>query len=233
MTVRLDGQAEASTSRTMPTRSRYAATIHKAQGVTVDRVHVLATPGLDRHAAYVALSRHRDSVQLYYGSDDFAEAKPPASYRGNAPRTWRVTMSATARCSTVAKRTISHRTHRIRRRSPSAATTWNLCLLRPKPASVEPNMSATDSERVSDQQVAIQRYARSALDIARMQEQELPVLPHQRQAQDRARAALDAIRPHAARDLDSASTAMPSFRATRRTAHATRNPCDAIRSRAS
>ena len=51
----------------------YAATIHKAQGMTVDRVHVLATPGLDRHAAYVALSRHRDSVDLHYGQDDFAD----------------------------------------------------------------------------------------------------------------------------------------------------------------
>jgi hypothetical protein len=51
----------------------YAATIHKAQGMTVDRAHVLATPGLDRHAAYVALSRHRDSVQLHYGRDDFAD----------------------------------------------------------------------------------------------------------------------------------------------------------------
>jgi Ti-type conjugative transfer relaxase TraA len=50
----------------------YAATIHKAQGVTVDRVHVLATPGLDRHAAYVALSRHRENVQVHYGRDDFA-----------------------------------------------------------------------------------------------------------------------------------------------------------------
>src|SRR3546814_1866375 len=29
----------------------YAATIHKAQGMTVDRAHVLATPGLDRHSA--------------------------------------------------------------------------------------------------------------------------------------------------------------------------------------
>ena len=48
------------------------------------------------------------------------------------------------------------------------------------------------------------RYAKSVLDIDRMVEQELPVLPHQRQAHDRARAALDAIRPHAARDLDSA-----------------------------
>lgn len=52
----------------------YAATIHKSQGVTVDRTHVLATPGLDRHAAYVALSRHREGVQLYYGRDDFADA---------------------------------------------------------------------------------------------------------------------------------------------------------------
>ena len=49
----------------------YAATIHKSQGVTVDRVHVLATPGLDNHAAYVALSRHRRAVHLHYGRDDF------------------------------------------------------------------------------------------------------------------------------------------------------------------
>jgi Ti-type conjugative transfer relaxase TraA len=53
----------------------YAATIHKAQGMTVDRVHVLATPGIDRHAAYVALSRHREQVDLHYGRDDFAHEK--------------------------------------------------------------------------------------------------------------------------------------------------------------
>ncbi|AGH51576.1 conjugal transfer relaxase TraA (plasmid) [Sphingomonas sp. MM-1] len=51
----------------------YAATIHKSQGVTVDQGHVLATPGMDRHSAYVALSRHRDGVQLHYGRDDFAD----------------------------------------------------------------------------------------------------------------------------------------------------------------
>jgi hypothetical protein len=50
----------------------YAATIHKAQGMTVDRAHVLATPGMDAHGSYVALSRHRDSVELHYGRDDFA-----------------------------------------------------------------------------------------------------------------------------------------------------------------
>src|SRR5579859_6387751 len=50
----------------------YAATIHKAQGMTVDRAHVLATPGLDAHSSYVALSRHRDGMELHYGRDDFA-----------------------------------------------------------------------------------------------------------------------------------------------------------------
>src|SRR5690606_5748593 len=50
----------------------YAATIHKAQGMTVDRTHVLATPGMDAHGSYVALSRHRDSMDLHYGRDDFA-----------------------------------------------------------------------------------------------------------------------------------------------------------------
>ena len=50
----------------------YAATIHKAQGMTVDRAHVLATPCMDAHGSYVALSRHRDGVDLHYGRDDFA-----------------------------------------------------------------------------------------------------------------------------------------------------------------
>jgi hypothetical protein len=50
----------------------YAATIHKAQGMTVDRACVLATPGMDAHGSYVALSRHRDGMDLHYGQDDFA-----------------------------------------------------------------------------------------------------------------------------------------------------------------
>jgi hypothetical protein len=49
----------------------YASTIHKAQGMTVDRAHVLATPGMDAHSSYVALSRHRDGVELHYGREDF------------------------------------------------------------------------------------------------------------------------------------------------------------------
>ena len=51
----------------------YAATFHKSQGVTVDQAHILATPGMDRHSAYVGLTRHRDGVQLHYGRDDFTD----------------------------------------------------------------------------------------------------------------------------------------------------------------
>lgn len=51
----------------------YAATVHKTQGMTVDRTHILATPGLDAHSAYVALSRHRSGTSLHYGRDDFAD----------------------------------------------------------------------------------------------------------------------------------------------------------------
>jgi Ti-type conjugative transfer relaxase TraA len=49
----------------------YAATAHKAQGTTVDRTYVLATPHFDRHTTYVALSRHREAATVFYASDDF------------------------------------------------------------------------------------------------------------------------------------------------------------------
>ena len=51
----------------------YAATVHKTQGMTVDRTHVLATPGMDAHSTYVALSRHRAETAVHYGRDDFAD----------------------------------------------------------------------------------------------------------------------------------------------------------------
>lgn len=49
----------------------YAATVHKSQGATLDRVHVLATPGMDRHLAYVAMTRHRHSAVLHAAHADF------------------------------------------------------------------------------------------------------------------------------------------------------------------
>lgn len=50
----------------------YAATIHKMQGATIDRAYVLASRHVDRHAAYVAMSRHRGAAMLRYGREEFS-----------------------------------------------------------------------------------------------------------------------------------------------------------------
>ena len=52
----------------------YATTIHKNQGATVDHAFVLASSTMDRHLAYVAMTRHRDSVQLYADIKEFTNA---------------------------------------------------------------------------------------------------------------------------------------------------------------
>ncbi len=52
----------------------YATTVHKSQGATVDRVKVLASLSLDRHLTYVAMTRHRADLGVYYGRRSFAKA---------------------------------------------------------------------------------------------------------------------------------------------------------------
>ena len=51
----------------------YATTIHKSQGATVDRAFVLASESMDRHLAYVGMTRHRAAVTLYAGRDEFRD----------------------------------------------------------------------------------------------------------------------------------------------------------------
>ncbi|MBX4899710.1 Ti-type conjugative transfer relaxase TraA [Rhizobium bangladeshense] len=67
----------------------YATTIHKSQGATVDRVKVLASLSLDRHLTYVAMTRHREDLAVYYGSRSFAKAGGliPILSRRNAKET--------------------------------------------------------------------------------------------------------------------------------------------------
>ncbi len=76
--ARLDGRGGDSVS--IPTDSYqaidhgYATTIHKNQGATVDRAFVLASRTMDRHLTYVAMTRHRDGVQLYADIKEFTNA---------------------------------------------------------------------------------------------------------------------------------------------------------------
>ncbi|MGO7685660.1 Ti-type conjugative transfer relaxase TraA [Rhizobium ruizarguesonis] len=78
--VRLDGKAQTQDGQrqvTVPVNRYqafdhgYATTIHKTQGSTVDRSFVLASTTMDRHLTYVAMTRHREEVQLYAGLDAF------------------------------------------------------------------------------------------------------------------------------------------------------------------
>jgi Ti-type conjugative transfer relaxase TraA len=96
LTVRLDGPGQAGEKAapvvTFSLRDYghvdhgYAATIHKAQGVTVDRTHVLASQHMDRHASYVALTRHREGVSLHYGQDEFSDTRELARVLGRERR---------------------------------------------------------------------------------------------------------------------------------------------------
>ncbi|WP_208245725.1 Ti-type conjugative transfer relaxase TraA (plasmid) [Rhizobium sp. T1470] len=67
----------------------YATTIHKSQGATVDRVKVLASLSLDRHLTYVAMTRHREDLAVYYGRRSFAKSGGliPILSRRNAKET--------------------------------------------------------------------------------------------------------------------------------------------------
>ena len=48
----------------------YAATVHKEQGATADRAFVLFSSGMDRHALYVAMTRHREDLHVVAAAAD-------------------------------------------------------------------------------------------------------------------------------------------------------------------
>ncbi|MBC9035200.1 Ti-type conjugative transfer relaxase TraA [Sphingomonas sp. JC676] len=166
----------------------YAATIHKAQGMTVDRAHVLATPGLDRHAAYVALSRHRDSVELHYGRDDFAD-------EGKLAR-----VLSRERGKDMASEYLQRgRPTGVAARPPRRDVLAGLGL----PMVSEATPSQLDR--------ALERVGRAVADIMRLRAGGSAELPHQRVALDAAAKDLNALRPDAARDLQAAFRSDPKL----------------------
>ncbi|WP_332817542.1 Ti-type conjugative transfer relaxase TraA [Sphingopyxis sp.] len=193
----------------------YAATIHKAQGMTVDRAQVLATPGVDSHSTYVALSRHREQVDLYYGRDDFANqstlvraasrergkdmasdyrvreteptAPPRRSIFAGLKLNPTVAIEALGEDSTAAQRGDRPRTVRINARALEAG----------------PARSALDK--------AVERFARAEQDIAAMRAKGLSPVIHQRNSLAAATRDLDALHADGAKDLAAALRSDPSL----------------------
>jgi len=197
----------------------YAATFHKSQGVTVDRAHILATPGMDRHSAYVGMSRHRDNVQLHYGRDDFTDqrqlVRALSRERGKdmagdyaKPEQDQARAFADRREIRFPERA-RQVVEKVRDKAKGMFAGF-----RPKPVAeraMSPERSAVDRPLPPSQAKAIERYARAGADIGRMLEKGLPVLAHQEQAWAKAGDALDQIRAYAARDLASALARDPKL----------------------
>ena len=209
MTVRLDaGRPDAERSVAFDLKDYaqvdhgYAATIHKSQGVTVDRTHVLATPGMDRHGAYVALSRHRESVQLHYGRDEFEDLG----------KLTRVLSRERAKdmASDFAERRDIHVPASMRPKNPPQRERGMFAGFRPASPAHRPAAPAREDDQVL-QRRAIERHARAAADVMRMNDRGLPVLAHQRQALEQARDAMGRVGPHAAKDLERAYVRDPAL----------------------
>ena len=49
----------------------YAITIHKSQGITLDRTYGLATKGIDRALLYVMATRHREQFKMFAAREEF------------------------------------------------------------------------------------------------------------------------------------------------------------------
>jgi Ti-type conjugative transfer relaxase TraA len=185
MTVRLDGgRSVAFDAKDYAAVDHgYAATFHKAQGVTVDRAHVLATPGMDRHSAYVGLSRHRDGVQLHYGRDDFADQRQLVralsrergkDMAGDYARPERDQARAFADRREIRFPELARQVaEKVRDKARGMFAGF-----RPKPTSPAIERAETAIGGNTGQDRVIASYARAAADIGRMREKGLPVLPH-------------------------------------------------------
>jgi Ti-type conjugative transfer relaxase TraA len=212
----------------------YAATIHKAQGMTVDRVHVLATPGLASHGAYVSLSRHRDGVELHYGRDDFADQGRLVRMLGrDRSKDMASDYEKAEPAQTFAERrgiTFRERVAEIVRKVPERARGifdgLRLSLgeakhdRAPLARPAEPQRRLFDSlrthapgidpaeaaraERERVRSLALQRHARAVSSIWKMEDQGLPVLPHQQVELDRAREDISTLGKHAVKDVEQA-----------------------------
>jgi Ti-type conjugative transfer relaxase TraA len=221
LTVRLDGAERREVRFDLKDYAQidhgYASTIHKSQGVTVDHGHLLASDGLDRHAAYVGMSRHRETLAVHYGADDFKDrdqltrtlgrerAKDTtldygdafAERRGLVRSEILVERGPAPEVGRAPKRSMFDGLKLGRGGGPAAGITEAAERAAPGP-------DAALQRRIT-------RYTAAWADADRMGEQGLPILPHQRVEMQKAREALEGVSRETTADLRSALSRNPGL----------------------
>lgn len=198
----------------------YATTIHKAQGATVDRTHVLASGTMDRHLTYVGMTRHREAVTLYAGQEEFKDIDALSARLSRAGLKETTLDYATRRGIeqpiVVPKHVRSAAPERTE--GPAVETAPKRGMF--DGLTLKPRRPAPEMRRISDLPLAgadrtmptprppleqaAERYAR-ALDSAEwMRREALPLLEHQKREMRDAARALDGTRRGAVRDLHNA-----------------------------
>ena len=215
----------------------YAATIHKAQGMTVDRTHVLATPGLDAHGSYVALSRHRDSMDLHYGRDDFADenrlVRTLSRERAKDMASDYEPAQSYAERRGITFRGRVERVVEIVKQVPKKVRGMFDGLRLPADGGQEPERAALERENAADPEKALRRartkalirHARAVDAIFEVQERGGNASPEQVKELQEARKVFEEVRPHGSHDAEAAykkSPELASEAATGRTARAIR-----------
>lgn len=182
----------------------YATTIHKAQGATVDRTYVLASGSMDRHLTYVAMTRHRESVALYAGQDEFKDVAALSS------RLSRAQLKETTLDYAQRRGMDREEGAQPRASAPEAARAaapehkrGMFDGLRLGPAKA-PELETASPPASPPLDQAAENYARAWSDADRMRARGLPVLEHQKIALQQSGSALDAARPGATQDLQDA-----------------------------
>jgi Ti-type conjugative transfer relaxase TraA len=201
----------------------YAATIHKAQGMTVDRAHVLATPGMDSHGAYVALSRHRDGVALHYGQDDFADqGKLVRMLSRERGKDMASDYQRADPAQAFAERrgiTFRERVAEIVRKVPEKVRGIFDGLRLPSARADVPEPTAPERKVVEDPEAelrrtrtrALLRHARAVDDIFAAQDAGERWSPAQTRELNSARDAFEEVRPHGWRDAEAAYKKNPEL----------------------
>jgi len=157
--------------------------------VTVTRAHVLATPGMDRHGAYVALSRHREGVELHYGRDDFTDQRQLVRTLSRE-RTKDMAGDYAPGADREARAFAGRREIRFPDRAQDASP---------------------EAERRLAVRRTFERHARAVSAIFGVQEHAASASSEQVHELQQARRELDAIRPHASSDVERAYKADPAL----------------------